>query len=178
VDELRAHIAQAFPGRDVEEAAWDRKPLAEVIPGFKVLVLAPAAAGEPWLYVSLGAWEATRDEATGLEVVLAAPKKDEKHVEALATAAYFHAFYGLEAGKTMKWGRWWVESTCDRVVALAPTPFPTLGPCELPGRRVDFLWLVPITPEEDAHLKKVGCADLEARLLGTRYTNFLRGSVV
>ena len=159
---LTAHVARAFadaPLREVEATSHVR----EALPGFKLLAI--DTPGGPTSYVTLGAWTATRDEPEGLEFVLRSRREHPLLVDALSTAAYYHSFYGLDEGSVLKVGRGWLpDASGTRLLVLPPTFLPELERAEVGGRRVRFLWLFPITPDEQDFLEKRGLPALLERL--------------
>jgi hypothetical protein len=120
------------------------------------------------VYVTVGAWEATADDAHGTEFFLLSPTEDPRQVELLAMVANLHADarYRLRVGSTMNIGRPWMEnSAADHLLVSLPYPYgPALERCELRERHVRFLWLVPITAAEANLVRSHGTEALE-RLL-------------
>lgn len=92
-------------------------------------------------------WEATAEEPDGLEFFLLSPTEFALHVELLAMVTNFHADapYRLSVGRTMNIGRPWIEGlSADHLLVSLPYPYdPSFECCDLDGRQVRFLWLVP-----------------------------------
>src|SRR5262245_12895019 len=97
VESLVAKLEKAWPGRRVERAKGTAHA-REVLPALEIARLAPLAPGEPWVYATLGAWAATAEVPLGIELYLLSPREDGRHQETLSSVAYFHSFYGLDAG--------------------------------------------------------------------------------
>jgi hypothetical protein len=82
----------------------------------------------------------------------------------------------------MRTGAWWVpEANTDRfLVSSAARVAPSLAPVAVDGRKIVFLWLRPITREEEAFVKRESAAALEAKLDAVRanHLDLGRASVV
>jgi hypothetical protein len=179
---LLAHVLRSFAGRSLEREKGTAH-VREILEHFEVLCLSPDdGSSEPFVYLSLGANEATRDEPTGVELVLLSAKKSPVHRDTLSTAAYYHCFYGLDVGKSLKVARGWLpDSTCDRLLVTSSGPLaPDLEWCEMGERRVRFLWLFPITRDEEQYLKEHGHDAFVAKLgeAGPDYLDPYRASVI
>jgi hypothetical protein len=177
---LAAHLERAFPGRALTRGPATDHARQE-LPRLEVARLAPARPGEPWVYSTLGAWEATREGPLGEEFFLLSPKEDERHVETLSSVAYYHSFYGLEEGSVYRVARgWFFDSSCDRFFFVPPAGELAALEWLEATPRVRFLRCLPITQDEAEHLKAHGRASLDARF-AQRPPNFLdpkRRSVV
>lgn len=167
-DGERLHLDRLWPDRLHEEFGWTLGPIGESLPRLRVRRIAPAERRDPWVYVTVGAWEATSDDAHGIEFVLSSSIENPLHVELLAMVANLHADarYRLKVGSTINIGRPWMDgSTADHLLVSLPYPFgPTLERCELGERHLRFLWLVPITAREATLVHSQGLEALE-RLL-------------
>lgn len=165
---LRSHLERFWPDRPHEEFEWTVGPIGESLPRFRVRRVAPLSPRDAWVYTSLGAWEVTHDEGDGMEFFLLAPTESPFHVELLAMVANLHADsrYRLSVGSVVNIGRAWTEgSSCDHLLVSRPYPYgPRLERCQVDGRLVRFIWLVPITPAEAALARREGVEALE-RLL-------------
>ena len=164
----RAHVEQFWPDRVHEEFIWTLGPIGEVLPRFRVRRVAPGERRDPWVYVSIGAWEATADDDHGTEFLLLSPTEDARHVELLAMVAHLHADarYRLAVGSTVDIGRPWIgDAVADHLLVTLPYPYgPDLELCRLDGRTVQFVWLVPITAAEAGLVRRDGLDTFE-RLL-------------
>lgn len=149
---LREHVDAFWPDRPSEEFVWSLGPMAEEFPRFRIRRIAPVDAGDVWVYVTVGAWEATADRDDGIEFVLLSPVESPRHVETLAMVAHLHSHpqHRLAIGDVMPIGHPWLEaSTADHLLVALPYPFgSTLELCQVGSRLVRFLWLVPITETE------------------------------
>jgi hypothetical protein len=164
----RSHLDGFWPDRAHEEFVWTLGPIGQSMPRFRVRRIAPAEPRDPWVYVTVGVWEATADDAHGTEFFLMSPTENPLHVELLAMVANLHADprYRLKVGSTINIGRPWMGgSVADHLLVSLPYPYgPALELCELGERRVRFLWLVPITAAEANLVRSEGLEALE-RLL-------------
>jgi hypothetical protein len=59
----RSHLDGFWPGRVHEEFVWTLGPIGQSLPRFRVRRIAPGERRDPWVYVTVGAWEATADGA-------------------------------------------------------------------------------------------------------------------
>lgn len=161
----RSHLDEFWPDRSHEEFVWTLGPIGQSLPRFRVRRIAPAERRDPWVYVTVGAWEATAGDAHGTEFFLLSPTEDPRHVELLAMVANLHADvrYRLRVGSTVNIGRPWMEgSAADHLLVSLPYPYgPSLERCELGERHVRFLWLVPITAAEANLVRSKGMEALE-----------------
>lgn len=164
----RSHLDAFWRDRPHEEFVWTLGPIGQSLPRFRVRRVAPAQRRDPWVYVTVGAWEATANEAHGTEFFLLSPTEDPRHVELLAMVANLHADarYRLKVGSTVNIGRSWLDgSAADHLLVSLPYPYgPALERCELRERHVRFLWLVPITAAEANLVQSQGLEVLESLL--------------
>lgn len=166
-DAERAHVS-GFIGGNPEDFTWTLGPIGDRIPDFRVLRYAPSNRAEPWAYATVGAWEATPDDAHGLEFVLLSPTESAQHVELLAMVTNFHADprYRLSVGRTINIGRPWLpRSEADHLLVSLPYPYgPEFETCVVGERHIRYLWLVPITGAEARLVHERGLETLEQRL--------------
>lgn len=165
---MRAHLAQAWPGHEIEAFIWDLGPIRRRVPDFRVCRISPVDASEPWVYVSSGAWQVGPEAVPALEFLILSPREDPIHVETLAMVAYFHADpqYGLDIGRTVTIGRPWLDgSSADRLYVSRPYPYGSdLEYCAAADRLVRFCWLVPITAAEERFIVERGAVAFEEKL--------------
>jgi hypothetical protein len=161
----RSHLDEFWPDRPHEEFVWTLGPISQSLRRFRVQRIAPLERRDPWVYTTVGAWEATSDDIHGTEFFLLSPTENPSHVELLAMVANLHADarYRLKVGSTINIGRPWMKgSTADHLLVSLPYPYgPALERCELAERHVRFLWLVPITAAEAILVKSQGLEALE-----------------
>ncbi|SEL54356.1 suppressor of fused domain protein [Streptacidiphilus jiangxiensis] len=166
---LLAHLRQRFPGRTVDELPGVRGPIKALVPGFRILRVHPARAGDWWLYVTSGCWEATQHHGHGLEFCLAAPRDEWLNRESITMNAYYHcgpATQRLDVGHTVPIGRPWLDdSACDHYLVSLPYPFgPDFEVCNWEGgAHARILWLLPITEAEKDFRREQGLEALEVR---------------
>jgi len=179
---VRERIEAVWPGRVVEPFVWAFGPS---VPNFRVFRIAPSN-GEPWLYVSCGAWQAVTREAARYEFFVLSPQESPSHVETLAMLTNFHASgeYDVDPAKVINIGRPWMDgATCDHLLVSIPYP---IGPereyVNVPNSSmtIRFLWLMPITHDEAAFAHDHGIEALEQKFetAGVAYLDKKRKSVV
>jgi hypothetical protein len=164
---LLEHLRAYFAGRDVGILAPAAGPIHDLVPALHVLTVDPAQGRR--LYTTAGVWDATQNDGHGLEFVLHAPRADDRHVETLTMAAYYHATggdYTLGLGHTVPIGRPWIPgSMCDHLLVSLPYPWePELETCIFPDGRIRVLWLLPITEQEKIFRHSHDLEALEQRL--------------
>jgi hypothetical protein len=151
-DAERAHVSRFWQGRKQEEFVWTLGPIGQRMPQFRVRRVAPKIRSDPWIYLTIGAWEATPGDRHGLEFLLLSPTEDPLHVELLAMVTNLHADprYRLDVNRTINIGRPWVDgSVADYLLVTLPYPFgPALEHLETDDKHIRFLWLVPVTKSE------------------------------
>lgn len=166
-DAIRSHYSNFWADRDQEEFEWSLGPIGRRLPGFRVRRIVPGNTSEPWVYASVGAWQAT-DGVDSKEFFILSPTESPSHIETLAMAANLHAdpAYRLGIGSTMNIGRPWMDgATAGHLLVSLPYPYgPALEHCDAAGTHVQVLWLVPITAGEAAHRRERGLEALEQLL--------------
>ena len=155
-DAIREHVSRFFPRW--EAFSWNHGPIVESIPSFRVLRIEPRGEADPWIYLTLGAWEATKESRHGFEFFLLAPFESPYHVETLAALADYHVDEPLRLGQTLELGRPWLEGSApDAFFVTLPYQFgPDFEQCDADGQHVQILWLLPITRDETAYLRTHG----------------------
>jgi hypothetical protein len=122
-------------------------------------------------------------DAIPLELHLFSPEEADCHVELLTAITHYHVTGAyLDIGHTVNFGRSWLhDSACKcGLISLPYLDGPTLEWLEIPGRRIRFLWLIPITAQEVSYKKEYGLEALEARFeeTGFNYLDLNRRSVI
>lgn len=145
---------------------WELGPIREVLPHFRVARVQPLKKSQPWAYVSCGMSSIIRCHTEPIEAFVLSPIEEALHVELLAMIAHFCADMKLSFGlnRILDIGRPWLEgSSCDHLLISLPYPFgPKLEWLELPkGKKVRFLWALPITRDEAAFARAEGVEALE-----------------
>jgi hypothetical protein len=160
---IRQHLRRFFAGHACKEHQWTLGPASAELPRLRVAEFAPGPKTGLWVYVSIGAWEARQDP--WLEFLIAAPAPDQRHVELVTMAAWYHGRRGLGTGHTLPIGESWLPgSACDFFLLSLPYPFgPDLEVCNFPDGHVHVLWLLPITAAEREFKVREGVEALEQR---------------
>jgi Suppressor of fused protein (SUFU) len=160
---VRRHLQQFFAGHSHSEHVWTLGPAHEELPRLRVVEFASGPKTGLWTYVTVGAWEACKDPR--LEFLIVAPKQDQRHIELLFMAAWYHGRHGLGTGHTLPIGEPWLPgSTCDHFLVSRPYPFgPDLEICNFPDWHLHVLWLLPITAAERELKVREGCDAIEQR---------------
>jgi hypothetical protein len=158
---------QAYPDSVHDDFAPAHAGVEALLPGFRVRRIAPASAGEPWVYATNGASAATGADEDGGEYVLLAPAADPVLVEMLAALALVNADPDkrLGVGSIVALRRPWTgRSPAENLLVLPPYVFgPGFEVYAPPGeeRRIVVLWLVPITSSEARFVRMHGVQRFE-----------------
>jgi hypothetical protein len=160
---VRQHLRQFFTGHACEEHVWTLGPALDEFPRLRVAEFAPGPKSDLWVYATIGAWEADGDAR--LEFLIAAPQPDQRHVELLFMAAWYHGRHQLGTGHTLPIGQPWLPgSKCDCFLVSLPYPFgPQLEVCNFADWHLHVLWLLPITTAEREFKAAEGLEALEQR---------------
>jgi Suppressor of fused protein (SUFU) len=160
---IRQHLCQFFAGHHCEEHVCTLGPAQHKLPCLRALEFAPGPKTGLWLYVTAGAWAARNDPR--LEFLIAAPEQDQRHVELLFMAAWYHGREGLGTGHTLPIGEPWLPgSACEFFLVSLPYSFgPKLEVCNFRDWHLHVLWLLPITKAEREFKVKEGLEALEQR---------------
>lgn len=181
-DVLNRHVRRFFPQNQVDALGSAAGPLAETNPHFHVLRVAPTSPNDLWTYVSIGAWAVGPDERHGVEFILTLASDEPRAVDLLAMTAYYHGEHPLGWGELVPIGEPWLAgSQCAEFLLSTPYPFsPDLQTTDVDGRRVDLLWLLPVTDEESTFMLANGQEALESRFdeVGLEYWDVQRASAV
>jgi len=177
---IRQHLKEFFAGHNSEEHIWALGPALDELPELRVVEFAPGPKTNLWVYATIGTWKVRKDPQ--LEFIIAAPESDQRHVELLFMAAWYHGHQRLGIGHTLPIGEPWLHgSNCEFFLVTIPYPFgPELEVCNFPDRHVHVLWLLPITETERKFKIQEGLEALEQRFdeCGLQYWVPDRASVV
>ena len=125
---------------------------------FRVRRIAPLTRTDPWVYATIGAWQAGESWGEELEFLLLSPSESPRHVATLAMVANFHADaeHRLSVESVIEIGRPWMEgSVADHLLVALPYEHgPKLEHVRLDSGEVRYLWLVPISPGEADFAKR------------------------
>ena len=166
---IEDHLRHGFPGQRVVVQGWRTDAMSA--PHVRVLRVDPETRGGLWLHVSSGASQPppagrpARPAPEGSEFVLVTPFKTLRAVELLAMVVYFHGVQELSVGDTVSVGEPWLPgSACGHLLVSNPYLLADeLWTLPLPGRTVNFRWVIPITAKERAYAAERGLDALEQR---------------
>lgn len=165
---LDRHVREHWQALEVTYYRPPASRLADALESYRIAEVRPGHPDAPWLYVTLGAWQAPHRPGKGEEFFLLAPEPDRRHVRTLDLVATFHfeSAYPLEAGSTLNLGRPWLGGAAADHVYLSPAyPIaPEARVCAVDGGEVTLLWLVPITDREVDHRYRVDAPTFESLL--------------
>jgi Suppressor of fused protein (SUFU) len=181
---LSEHLNKTWAENVKERFTWDLGNIREVLPNFSVIQISPHAEGEPWVYVTFGAWEVICDKSHRKEFFILSPMKNARHVETLTMLASYYACSNnkIDIGSCIAIGRPWLENSGqDRLLVQLPYPYgPELELCQLNDVLIKFLWVLPISDVEQKYLSTMGLEALEEKFEEQEidYLNPNRNSVV
>jgi hypothetical protein len=81
---IRRHISEFWPDSPQQEFSRTLGPIAERLPRFRVRRVQPMQPTDPWVYLTVGAWEAT--DADRAEFFILSPGETPRHVETARAA--------------------------------------------------------------------------------------------
>jgi len=181
-NEVCGHIRDFFESHEARGRAWPTGPMPSLSPDFHVLEIAPGPRIELWSYVSVGGILISPPDTAKLEFLLLAPERNDRHVELVTMAAYYHVTQHLGENHTLPIGKPWLpQSACDCLLVCKPYPLgPELEVIDLPGLHGHVLWLLPITQAEREFANEHGVEALEQRFedAGLEYWDPTRSSVL
>ena len=184
---LIAHIDRFFSRHDKELIDGQDWKIRAEKPNFRVCRVHPAEENpiDPWVYLSLGAWELTADRGESFEFFLISTVQEDAHAANVAEICARHANFpsGLKPGMVVSMGRPLLPgATVDHILVTLPYPYgPMLEDVENPpGTNIRVLWLLPITAAEAAYAQTHGCEALEQKFetVYMDFTVFDRDSVL
>ena len=186
LEQIRAafepHLRNFFEGHTIDAVTWPRGPIETVLPGFKVMRIAPGPKSALWTYVSNGASRVTRPACGVLEFVLQSPDENSRYVELVTMTAHYHATRGLDVGHTLPIGEPWVPaSNCTALLVSRAYPYgPSFEVCKFPEGHLHIYWLLPITEAERQFKISRGMEELETLFEERKLAYWVpdRGSVV
>lgn len=182
---LTDHIDDFWPRNRKARVTWPVGPIHLSLPNFSVLRIAPRSEREPWVYLTVGAWEADAGQKYRSEFFLVSPWEDRRNVETLSMLAHHHAdpTQRIELGSSFRIGRPWLDgSRLDHLLISLPYPYgPELEFCSLGKElQVRYLWVLPITRSEHQFRCRAGLEALEQQLeaAGINYLDPDRDSAI
>ena len=84
ISTIQEHVERFFQGHTVEYSTWDRGPIKDVLPEFRVACVSPGPQCELWTYVSIGSAMTVHPNAGRLEFFILMPEKTQRALELLA----------------------------------------------------------------------------------------------
>jgi hypothetical protein len=123
------------------------------------------------------------EEERGLELHMFAHERNDGLAELLTVMAHYHRTGTLlKVGDTVNFGRpWWDGSIAQHgLISLPYLDGPLLEWLPIGDRRIQFLWVIPVTEKEIQYKKQYGLENLEQALERKRvdYLDPKRTSVV
>jgi hypothetical protein len=166
---LKTHLQRTWPDVSTQEFVWTLGPAQRELPALRVIRIGPSPSGAPWIYATVGAWEASEQPDGGTEFFLLSPEETARHVETLFMVSYFQKTqaHKLGPGSTVNLGHGWLDQpSLERMLVSLPYP---LGPDFEWARlsdtlKIRYLWLMPVTSDEVAFVKQYGLEALEQGL--------------
>jgi Suppressor of fused protein (SUFU) len=143
-----------------------------------------ASPGSSWCYVTLGAWQATRDDHHALEYFILSPCPTAYHIETLAelTLQWADADPKPSLGSIIDTGRPWIDgAVADHFLLTLPYPFgPEFENVLHNDLHIQIMWLLPITNAEAAFIQRRGIDQFEqlAESSGVQFADPRRPSLV
>jgi|GraSoi_2013_40cm_1033754.scaffolds.fasta_scaffold02500_5 hypothetical protein len=179
-EQIRSHWIQNW-GDVPEIVEFSKGPIGDLPPEFRILRFSPNPKRSMWTYASVCMSQPA--DPNSIELHLFAPRLNDSIAELLVATVHYHRTgCRLALGDSVNFGRpWWGGSLCDHgLICLPYLDGPRLESLELPGQRVRFLWLIPVTPAEVQYKRIHGLEALETKLeqANVSYVDPLRASVV
>ena len=178
---LKQHLNDFFEGHASEEIQFNRGPMIELAPWFRVIRFAPGPHLDLWSYVSVGA-STLLDESNGLEFAIFAEHESPRYAELVTMMAHYHSGNRLGVGHTVPLGEPWFDgSLCNASLISLPYPLGNeFEVCPLKDSHIHILWMVPITESERQFKIKNGLDALEDKFeeAELRYWDFSRQTIV
>lgn len=151
-EKVRQFLGGVWPDNPQVELVWPMGPIAQSLPDFRVCRIGPRQSGDPWIYATVGAFEASAEQ---VEFVLIADAEDVMHVETLTIITHFHSTRrALTEGSVVNLGRPWIEGAPEDYIAVTASDLSDAGD-------VRYLTLTPITREQAASVRTNGISVLE-----------------
>jgi len=178
------HLDKRFERCPKDLLRLEGKPIAARLPDFRVCVIQPDVENplSPWVYMTIGLWQAGAPSGTGHEYMIISPMADARHADSLADLAMAEFDRKLQPGDSVDLGRGWrAGSNCDHLLITLPYPYgPMMEECATHPVRIRLLWAMPITPEEATYAKAHGREALEDcfEAHNVDFTQIVRKSVV
>lgn len=163
-----------------EVCMFQRGPVHELPPDFKVLAFPPRTGRTMWTYATCGM--SLQSDPNPIEIHIFSPVRSDALVELLFAVAHFHRTgTKLDLWHTVNFGRPWLPSSqCSfGFISLPYLDGPNLENFECGDGVAKFYWLIPITKAELELKKAEGVEALEARFdaSGFNYVEPTRASV-
>lgn len=175
IELIVGHYEKCWDGK-AKLKSWPKGPTWHLPRGFQIAIFSPSSKRQMWTYATAGMSQ--QGDAPALELHLFSPVASESHVELLTAVAHYHLTGAyLDVGHTVNFGQAWLPgSKCDHgLISLPYLDGPKLEWLEHEGRKIRFLWLIPITAAEVEYKKRSGLEALETRLEASNF-NYLDSS--
>jgi len=179
IDSIKRHYQTNW--HEFSEHHFNKGPIYELLPEFCVLKFQPGKKRNSWIYATCGMSENKNEQR--LELFILSAVENDFLIELLTVIAHYYADgNNLGLGHTINFGcPWYDGSLCDHgLISLPYLDGPSLEWLEIGGRKIQFLWLIPITKDELEYKKVNGLESLEDLFeeASFNYSDPLRQSVV
>lgn len=155
------------------EHKFNRGPINELPDNFKILKFAPTSKRNMWTYATCGM--SARLDKNAIEIHIFSPVEYDFLIELLTIIAHYHITVGnLGVGHTVNFGCPWFEKSNSEygLISLPYLDGPLLENLQISSRKIQFLWLIPITVSEVNYKKRNGLEALEQKF-DEAYFNYL-----
>jgi len=177
-DAIFQHLNQFWPESKIKRYVWEHGKIMQRLPEFSVYFIVPKDRNY-FIYVSSGI-----SNFLNQEFFIISPIETPEHVETLAMLASSCLDFpdSFKLGYSVNIGRPWIEhSRMTRLLISLPYLYgPKFEYMEYFDKKIRFLWLLPITENENIFLKN-NCLDELEELFEQNNINYLeidRNSVI
>lgn len=163
------------------EYRFDQGPVNELPFDFKILKFAPNNRRDMWTYATCGMF--SKLDVNTIEIHMFSPFEHDFLIELLTVIAHYHVTGGnLGLGHTINFGCSWYKNTSLEygLISLPYLDGPLFENLQCDSKRIQFLWLIPITVAEVNYKKQKGLEALEQKFdeVNFNYLDPYRESVV
>lgn len=160
--EIQEHYAQFWGEFTVHR--FDKGRVNELPAGFKILKFPPNNKRSMWTYATCGM--SGNPGANAIEIHIFSPAEHDFLIELLTVIAHYHVTGGnLGLGHTVNFGcSWYKDSQLDYgLISLPYLDGPAFELYQIEMKKIQFLWLIPITASERNYKMQYGLEMLEQK---------------